>query len=155
MPQSTSILRWLLSALSHFQLLLVGFLLVNFSTDTGNYQNWLASCFVYSELWTYLQNILSVWLVYIIFTLYWTRKELTFSPSTTSNSTSSLSPTLLKYFFGLFLIIAVCKTKTGEKNMYCKSSTTLWENKLVVSPGTESKNCQRNPCWSSSKETFS
>ena len=32
---------------------------------------------------------------------------LTFSPSTTSNSTASPSPTLLKYFFGLFLMMAV------------------------------------------------
>lgn len=36
-----------------------------------------------------------------------TSEELTFSPSTTSNSTVSPSPTLRRYFLGLFFLIAV------------------------------------------------
>jgi len=40
-----------------------------------------------------------------------TKEQLTFSPSTTSNSTVSPSPTLRRYFLGLFFLMAVYKTQ--------------------------------------------
>ena len=43
---------------------------------------------------------------------------LTFSPSTTSNSTASPSPTLLKYFFGLFLMMAVWEKRRHKSKIH-------------------------------------